>query len=361
MKRATSVRTPGFATRVTCAAVLAGTCLFAPGLALAASASASAAPDAPSASVSALKDAQGVTLGKVGMDVPGDWSVVELGDVMVVASSPDGLMTASLVSVADEKAPAPGSAELEAYLADAAQRCADGLAGELKGAASVELADGAEGYACVIDATQAETGSMVYLVYVPEKAGVLTTVMICAAPEVTDGEDVADAIAQTVSASVKQPAAKAASGARDASVALDVTGEGGGITLGLPDGMLAEDGDPEMPSWVSEDGCFMVGVIPDVTEGEGTFTAEEMDMCAQLVAGMFGGEVLGSTTTGAKDATVMLYAYAFAQDDEVFMGAIGFVPVADGSLTAIMAICTGEQAEMYGAVMDAMFASVSLA
>ena len=355
MKRIAPTRTPGIFLRATCAAVLAGTCLLTPALALGAPASA-AADSAKTASASALADAtaQHIAFGGIELAVPADWLQVQLGFDMLVTSSPDGLLSASVIPAESTDVPAADSADFATYFGAAAKAAAASVGGELKGSDAVELADGTTAWACVIDATKAQDASMLYVLYVPTDGGV-TCLMISADASAKDGEDVADAIAQsavvsTATSVASTPAAK-----------LGETGEGGGVTLSLPEGLVAEDDDPDNPSWVNADGTFMVGIIPDMTEGAGALTDEEVDECAQLAVSMMGGSLLGSMKVQADGVTVPLFAFTFTTDDEVLLGAVGLVPVADGSVTAVMAVCTGADAGTYGAAMDQMFASIALA
>lgn len=353
MKRIAPTRTPGIFLRATCAAVLAGTCLLAPALAQAAPASA-AADSAKAASAKVDATAQSVAFGGIELAVPADWVQVQLGFDMLVTASPDGLMSASVIPAEADDVPAADSADFKTYFGEAAEAAADSVGGTLKGSDAVELTDGTKAWACVIDATQTSDASMLYVVYVPTKTGV-TCLMISADASAKNGEDVADAIAQsavtsTATAVAPAPAAR-----------LGETGAGGGITLSLPEGLVAEDDDPDAPSWINADGTFMVGIIPDMTEGAGTLTDEEVDACAQLAASMMGGSLLGSMKVEAEGVTVSLFAFTFVADGEVLLGAVGLVPVADGSVTAVMAVCTGADAEAYGADMDQMFASIALA
>ena len=369
-KNTSVVRTPGLVVRAVCGIALAGACMIAPASALAAGSSpaadvsASAAATASSSSKAASaasEDAQLVSFGGLALQVPSDWMTLRIGDTMSVSTSPDATVSASIVVSDVDGLPSDADGML-AFANTAASDAAKGMGAASTEAQAVTLSDGTQGYAYALQVKDGGTTTKMLVMLVPMGADKLGVVTLTCDDGSKDGEQVADAISESITLADAKGAATDAKGASSgaASVTLGQTVEAGGLALDLPADMNG-DGDAETPAYVNTDGTFVVMVFPGMAEDVSELTTDILDQAAVTFVQELDGEVMGSTETTLAETTVYSYAFSCVDDGTPMLGGISFVPVADGSLTAVLTACAAEDSATYGPVMDAIIEGIQLA
>lgn len=339
---------------------VAGACLV-PAPALADAAAAAGGQEAREA---ASQDAL-VSLGGVSMSVPQDWSVVQLGTSMVVAASQDGALSASIAAAGAEDMsgagmPAEASAQ-QAFFDAAAAGDASTLGGAVAASQTAAFADGTPGYLYVIDATGSDEPVIAAVAYIPLADGSLVKVTLGADPVAEGAAETLDAIIATIDVGRGSGEESA-----DAPAELPVSVEAAGISFGVPEGMedISEDGSEEL-DLVNADGTLYLSAIPDIFDAVGA--GDELDDGAydamvELIAAGLGGETVGSTTIEADGAPVRLYALVvYTEEGQPLLGSLGFVEAADGTTTCLLGLCSAEDADDYGEILDAVYASIRIA
>lgn len=176
--------------------------------------------------------------------------------------------------------------------------------------------------------------------------------------------ELADSISETIvlaSDEAEAEAGQAADTADDAvgddAVAADVqTVQAGGIELDLPAGYVADESSTETePSWLSADGNVMIGVTPNLLDEYSTVGEEGLDLLALIVAEGLGGELAGSTVL---PNGVYAYTLTFSVEGQEGIAILGMVPLADDTVTSILAMTPLENAANSDAEVTAVFESV---
>ncbi len=348
---------------------LAGTCLAAPALAASASTSATATEASAEATATEAAAAEGTVLaaGGVQLTVPGEWSSMDLGDSMKVATSQDGTMSASIVvldaqTAADSGFVADDATKYQEFFDADAKAYADLMGAAVASSSAGTFDDGSVAYLYVVDGTaNAEAPTVSALGYVPQSDGSLTEITVTADPTVEGAADTLESILK----SIDQADTSAQAASTDTAVSkveLGQTVEAGGLVLGVPSDMVVEDEDADTGEvdLMSEDGLMFVSVIPDVFAGEELTDIDDLKTVVDLIAAALGGEVLDSTVVNANGVTTRLYALILEADDVKLLGSLGFTEVADGTTTCIMGVCASDY-EANGNVLDAIYGSLALA
>ena len=371
---------PAFALLVSLS--VAGTCLAAPAVAFAddqapssalgiLAASADAARDAeeapavePAAADAAATDAQepaeadaaadGVTVfGGLQLEIPEDFMVTQASS-MLLATTEDGSMVINLIT--------PGAMgvgmldeveDVAEFFGAMASETATASEGAISDEGMVTLADGTEAYACTIEVDSAGTQVVMHQFYVPVVNGSFALAQFAyegGADEATIDE--MSAIANTLQL--------APEGATATSTTMSVF-EGAGIQLEVADALLLDESTTDTePTWYSADGMMMFGLIPDLMTDASLLTEDDYAMLYTQIAASMGGEPWETTTITADGVDVRLGGFSFEDGDDLYVGILGLVPVADDTLTGIMALMPADQVDAYGSMLDAMYASVSV-
>ena len=136
----------------------------------------------------------------------------------------------------------------------------------------------------------------------------------------------------------------------------------GGLVFQLPEGFSAAEGSSEEQAvWEDADGTFVVRVTPNVAEDAAALTHEDLDMLAFQQMAALDGMPMGGGVYENDGATVYAYAVAFERDGEELMGVLGFVPVADGSLSVLSCAFPLAELDTYTPLFESVIESVGLA
>ncbi len=377
---------------------LAGTCLAAPGIALAdaaagaeeqpaveleqqagagleAEGSNAAAEEGASSETPASADeaeAQGAqaaadgtyACGGVQITVPEDFEVADL-EYMLIATNADASIVISVSpSGSDDTVPAD-PAEWGAFFEPFAESSATEMGGTYEDGGIYTLADGTQAQVFAIGAAETD-GTPIVLAqcYVPLADGTFTLVQVGCYADDEATVELADSISETIvlaSDEAEAEAGQAADTADDAvgddAAAADVqTVQAGGIELDLPAGYVADESSTETePSWLSADGNVMIGVTPNLLDEYSTVGEEGLDLLALIVAEGLGGELAGSTVL---PNGVYAYTLTFSVEGQEGIAILGMVPPADDTVTSILAMTPLENAANSDAEVTAVFESV---
>ena len=375
---------------------LAGTCLAAPGIALADAAAgaeeqpaveleqqASAGLEAEGSNAAAEEGASSETpasadeaevqsaqaaadgtyaCGGVQITVPEDFEVADL-EYMLIATNADASIVISVSpSGSDDTVPAD-PAEWGAFFEPFAESSATEMGGTYEDGGIYTLADGTQAQVFAIGAAETD-GTPIVLAqcYVPLADGTFTLVQVGCYADDEATVELADSISETiVLASDEAEAGQAADTADDAvgddAAAADVqTVQAGGIELDLPAGYVADESSTETePSWLSADGNVMIGVTPNLLDEYSTVGEERLDLLALIVAEGLGGELAGSTVL---PNGVYAYTLTFSVEGQEGIAILGMVPLADDTVTSILAMTPLENAANSDAEVTAVFESV---
>ena len=377
---------------------LAGTCLAAPGIALAdaaagaeeqpaveleqqagagleAEGSNAAAEEGASSETPASADeaeAQGAqaaadgtyACGGVQITVPEDFEVADL-EYMLIATNADASIVISVSpSGSDDTVPAD-PAEWGAFFEPFAESSATEMGGTYEDGGIYTLADGTQAQVFAIGATETD-GTPIVLAqcYVPLADGTFTLVQVGCYADDEATVELADSISETIvlasdeaEAEAGQAADTADVAAADDAAATDVqTVQAGGIELDLPAGYVADESSTETePSWLSADGNVMIGVTPNLLDEYSTVGEEGLDLLALIVAEGLGGELAGSTVL---PNGVYAYTLTFSVEGQEGIAILGMVPLADDTVKSILAMTPLENAANSDAEDTAVFESV---
>lgn len=328
-----------------------------------------AVPDATAVNLTPESDAadDGATayaLGGVQFSIPDGFEVVDLGS-MALASNADGSVVVSVTPSGDEASVPASPDEWGAYFASFAQAAVSETAGTQLDEGLSTLADGTEAYVFRIGYGLEDGGQMtVAQCYVPLDDGTFTLVQVAC----TSDEE-AGAAAEGVLASVEL----ATDAATQLGTASDQAGstegaatgkavEAGGITFDLPAGLVADesstDGDP---TWYSEDGTLMLGVMPALIDGYSTVGKAALDLIADGIAQSLGGTIDSSSVIEHDGTAVNVYVFTFSSEGQEFVGALGMVALDDDTVTGVLALTPMLTAAVNDAAVASVFDSIRVA
>lgn len=303
--------------------------------------------------------------GGVQITVPEDFEVADL-EYMLIATNADASIVISVSpSGSDDTVPAD-PAEWGAFFEPFAESSATEMGGTYEDGGIYTLADGTQAQVFAIGAAETD-GTPIVLAqcYVPLADGTFTLVQVGCYADDEATVELADGISETiVLASDKAEAGQdddaaetADDAAGDDAAAADVqTVQAGGIELDLPAGYVADESSTETePSWLSADGNVMIGVTPNLLDEYSTVGEEGLDLLALIVAEGLGGELAGSTVL---PNGVYAYTLTFSVEGQEGIAILGMVPLADDTVTSILAMTPLENAANSDAEVTAVFESV---
>lgn len=360
-------------------------------------------------------DSGTLSFGDVSVKLPDSFVSMEFPGSMAIAVAPTGDMSVIVAGPAAVGADAGEAATPELF---------DSVVAALAKEAGVEapqvqelsLADGTAAYEYVFDLVDPATGEAVasndevYLVFVPTQDS-FAVVQVTVGPLVADvagetvdsilssiqvGEKDADTVepqeavdtaaisdealkgaqeaaedadeadeterADEAKADEQTPAAADADADEQAPAAAGTEETFGGLVFQLPEGFSAAEGSSEEQAvWEDADGTFVVRVTPNVAEDAAALTHEDLDMLAFQQMAALDGMPMGGGVYENDGATVYAYAVAFERDGEELMGVLGFVPVADGSLSVLSCAFPLAELDTYTPLFESVIESVGLA
>ena len=340
-------------------AALAGTCLAAPGLALA---DEPAAASLPSASASADQTA-GVTCACAGVQitVPEDFDVVELGN-MLLASNADGTIVATIVPSGAEDAVPAAPEEWGAYFLPIVESTAEDMGGEYADGGVYTLADGTKSYVYSIAYEQDGIQAILVQCFIPMADGSFVMVQIACDSSDAALVELADDISETIvlASDDTVPSSDDASTAASAAGDIQVV-QAGGIEFDLPAGYVPDASSTEAePAWTSADGTVYVSLMPGLLDEYSTVGDEALDLLATMVVSGLGGSAESSTVLSG-DVDVHAYVFTFSMEGEAVAGILGMVVLPDDTVTGVLALTPMENAPENDAEVTALFESIRLA
>jgi hypothetical protein len=344
---------------------LAGTCLAAPGLALAAtgsladiaaSAASAAAEDANAAEIGEAAttevESQFLAQGGVQVSVPGSYTVSN-DDGYPLAVNADETVAVAVIDMeldAEHLALIPEDQdEVLLTLADLAQQSVESLDGTVVDSTTLQIGDGAAVAYCYGISCTDEDGTPTFLAeyfVVTDKALVLVQIA-CA-------EDVIDELADELSA------------IEDSIAPCDALAgtvyEVGGLAITIPDDTFELDGEATdtEATWFATDGEAMISVMGDLGTGE-TIDAAYFDALADELIAELDGTPENTTVLTNGDLEMTLYGFTIEDDGTTYYGAIGLANTSDDCLTAIL-VLTGEDIDIpLNDAIEAILLEIALA
>lgn len=334
-------------------------------------------------------DSGTLSFGDVSVKLPDSFVSMEFPGSMAIAVAPTGDMSVIVAGPTAVGADAGEAATPELF--DSVVAALAKEAGvEAPQAQELSLADGTAAYEYVFDLVDPATGEAVasndevYLVFVPTQDS-FAVVQVTVGPLVADvaGETV-DSILSSIQVGEKAaedadeadeaeradeakadeqtPAAADADADEQAPAAAGTEETFGGLVFQLPEGFSAAEGSSEEQAvWEDADGTFVVRVTPNVAEDAAALTHEDLDMLAFQQMAALDGMPMGGGVYENDGATVYAYAVAFERDGEELMGVLGFVPVADGSLSVLSCAFPLAELDTYTPLFESVIESVGLA
>lgn len=329
---------------------LAGACLAVPALA--------AADAVPAASASVVKDvsADGTyALGGLQCTLPSDYLVEVEDGVMYARNANETLVVAMLASSADAAVPQDPAA-WGAFFAQYSHSAAAESGAMLADGWPTRLEDGTEGYAYQLEYVSDGVPVTALQMYVPMADGSFGLFQIAMARDLSLTDE-ASAIVEGVVRATPEATALAADG-----IVLTKSYEVGGIRIAMPANLLLDEASAaQEPNWYSEDGSFMVGVIPALVEELSTIGTESLDLIAEGIAAGLDGMVGSAQVAERAGGTVYLYTFVFNDGGAQYAGVLCLAPLADDTVTGVLALApsAGDVADV-GRSVAAIFDSVEV-
>ena len=303
--------------------------------------------------------------GGVQITVPEDFEVADL-EYMLIATNADASIVISVSPSGSDDAVPADPAEWGAFFEPFAESSATEMGGTYEDGGIYTLADGTQAQVFAIGAAETD-GTPIVLAqcYVPLADGTFTLVQVGCYADDEATVELADSISETIvlasdeaeAGQADDAAETADDAAGDDVAAADVqTVQAGGIELDLPAGYVADESSTETePSWLSADGNVMIGVTPNLLDEYSTVGEEGLDLLALIVAEGLGGELAGSTVL---PNGVYAYTLTFSVEGQEGIAILGMVPLADDTVTSILAMTPLENAANSDAEVTAVFESV---
>lgn len=256
----------------------------------------------------------------VAIELPEPVSVLELPGVFVMGAYDDFFV--SLTQAAHDFAHTGGEQAVEEFLADCE---AQGLA-----TFTFETAGGGQGFGCTI-----EDGSLVSMdVYVPTASGDLANLWIEYPTDQGDAYIAASALVFDSLRVVDAPAVAAEARAPQETIAAE------GVSFAALD--LAWDDAVE--GWLSPaDELLFVYTVGDYFYGATNLTPDDLAACASELVGSEGVELASAVLVNPQGDHA--YVYAALESDEL-MEVYAFVPLPDGTVTLVAALCEAASPEV---------------
>lgn len=320
-----------------------------------------AADEADDASEAQAIEGGTYTCGGVQITLPEGFEGTDLG-VMFLASNEDASIVVSIVP-SDASAGAPSDpAEWDAFFMPFAEETVAG-SDDVYGEGEVyTLADGTQAYVIPISSQEAD-GTPIIMVqcYIPFADGSITQVQIaCYADDeeiVALADEISESIVLATDGADAEAAGDGAAEAADGQAAEDLqTVQAAGIEFDLPAGYIPEENSTEEePAWTNAEDTVYVSVSPAILEEYSTLEEGSLDLLALIVVEGLGGELAGSVEM---PNGVVAYTFTFPVEGQTVVGVLGMIPLADDTVTSMLALAPLEYAADLDAEVTAVFESV---
>ena len=135
-----------------------------------------------------------------------------------------------------------------------------------------------------------------------------------------------------------------------------------GLMFALPQGAASFDAPGlDAAAWIDEEAGLFVAAIPQVATGTGGISLGTLVAAATDLSIAMGGRVTGFSVYDNASAAVYMYDVAFTHAGAELHGTLGFVPLENGTLSALVTICRAPAAENLAPVVQRLYAGVDLA
>lgn len=309
--------------------------------------------------------AQILSFAGVRVDAPLAMEALGLDDAnMITAALPEGGLSVAITDCADEDEAIPDDPkERQAFFADLADELAESMDATITSDDALELADGTPAYLFEIDEPAEEENSLsayFAFVYVPTGDGAYACVQIsCIGEDVAPYEEDIDAMLSSIALAEADEAAAAPA------VELDQQVESMGLAFGLPANMeeaeLEGAGD-EIETRANADGSFTVRAVGNALPTVENPTQDDITADVEDLAAMMEGETeAGAVSWNDDDTTVFQFVTCYEFEDTEYVTTYGCAVLPDGTSTYVIGDCTADDYEQYAPVLDAIYASITLA
>ncbi len=341
-----------------------------------AAAAASATSDGTATPAAGEAFADGVlTFAGLQVQLPEDMDVRVAG-TLASAVNDEGTLAVSVEDLSRAALPADG--DVASAFKEAANKTVAGYStASVQDKGTVELAEGVTGYVYELDATGpyeavknadgTTTASTVgpeghwsiTQVYVALKDGGFALVQV-ASSETASDEDAAAAKAAVESIALEEKADEAdGADAEDAGAAKadDSRAQAGGFTFALPEGLSGEDG-----VWLGTTDNVLVetaGTLVSAADAK-TLDDEATQALFEAAAEGMGGTFEGSSVRKAGEVSLTVGVFSLTSGSETYECLMVLVPVADGSVEGLTAVCDPAAAKAWADKLDSLINSIQL-
>jgi len=134
-----------------------------------------------------------------------------------------------------------------------------------------------------------------------------------------------------------------------------------GMVFVLPQGAVAFEGtDVEAQAWIDESAGLFVAAIPQAATGVTDLSLGDLVAAATDLAVSMDGAVTGFSVYDNEGATVYVYDVAFAREGVDLRASLGFVPLGDGTMSALVGIWRDGSGMTAQPLMGDLYAGVDL-
>ena len=310
-----------------------------------------------------------LTFAGVQVTLPADMNVQAAG-TLANAENADGTLTAAVENVTF--ATLPEKADLEAAFTAAASKTVSGYAtASVEQGETLDLGNGAKGYVFNLEAsgpyeavenadgtTTASTVGpeghwSITQVYVAPEDGGFALVQV-AVSEKASAEDVAAAKTAVESVAIA-PAAEQTEAEK--ALAAQNRASAGGFTFALPQGLEGSDG-----VWLGTTDAVLVETTGTLVQADDAkkLTDEDVQALFEAAAKGMGGTFEGSSVRTVAGADVTVGVFALANGAETYECLMVLVPVADGSIEGLTAVCAPAAAQGWADKLDSLINSIEV-
>ena len=367
---------------------LAGTCLAAPALAGAIEVDLGSAAIVAEEAAASVLEVEGATTGAI--ELPGEGESTEAEEVIEATEGlyafgglqlelddsfeieiSDGLMLAISeelgvvvnITPTDSAGMVPeDQAEWEAFFTQFVDLVAEQINGTVGATYLGEMNTGFYGYSCEVIFEQSGTEIASVQAYVPLGDGSFTMFQIAWENGNEEAYNNAGVIASTLHYATDEAIQLGAQLGQEVTAA--------GITLCLPDELIYDETSlADEPTYFTDDGSFMLSVTPAFVEDLSGLAAElelestedVLDLMGMSIADGLEGTLADSVVLENQTTNVYTYIFSFADGGTDFVGVIGMVPLADDTVTGVLALLTLDNFDAVAEMVEAIFATIELA
>ena len=315
-----------------------------------------------------------LTFAGLQVQLPEDMDVRVAG-TLASAVNDEGTLTASVEDLSRAALPAGG--DVASAFKEAANKTVAGYStASVQDKGTVELAEGVTGYVYELDATGpyeavknadgTTTASTVgpeghwsiTQVYVALKDGGFALVQVASSETASDeGAAAAKAAVESIALEEKADEADGADAKDAGAKADDGRAQAGGFTFALPEGLSGKDG-----VWLGTTDNVLVettGTLVSAADAK-TLDDEATQALFEAAAEGMGGTFEGSSVRKAGETSLTVGVFSLTSGSETYECLMVLVPVADGSVEGLTAVCDPAAAKAWADKLDEMISSIEV-